>query len=157
MPSVNPGPATNGIANSVATFTPTNTQTNSSPSDANALRLLGVAKAVPLGVAGDPATIFVVNSSKWTPTTVVTSNGLISGASGDIHLSTVGIYTAAAAGGTAVLTTAALTGQTSSAFTYVRASTTTSAVFTAQALYVHVVTTTAGGTTDVYLYGYDLS
>lgn len=157
MPSVNPGPATNGFANSLNSLIPVNTQQSSDPVFKDGIRLLGVAKAVSLNAAGDPVIMNIVNSSSWVPATVITANGLISGATGDIHLGTVGLYTAAAGGGTAVLTTAALTGQTVSTFAYVRASTTTSTTFTQKQLYVNVGTAVANGTTDVYLYGYDLS
>ena len=60
----------------------------------------------------------------------------------------------------AVLTTAALTGQTTNAFAYVRAATAVAArvtVGSGATLYVNVGTTVATGTVDIYLYGYNAS
>jgi hypothetical protein len=68
---------------------------------------------------------------------------------------TVGIYTQPGAAGTAVLTTAALTGQTTNAFAYVRAATAVAAQVTSTGtLYANIGTTVATGTVDLFLYGY---
>jgi len=139
----NPGPAT--------------TQTVNYPvvSSQQALVLIGVVKGLSVAAAGD--TLMPVQSgiTSFVPTVVVTTNANVTMAT-----ATVGIYTAAAQAGTAVLTTAALTGQTTNAFAYVRAATAAAAqvtVGTASSLYVNVVTTVATGTVDIYLYGYNVS
>jgi hypothetical protein len=157
MSNVNPGPAVNGIANTMGTLMPQNTGTFPVTPDLNGYRCLGTARAVPLGVAGDPSVIPIINSSVYVPAIIVTTNGLISGATGNVASATLGVYTAVGGAGTAVLTTAALTGQTVNTFAYVRATTDTSTTLTAQNLFVHIVTTVTNGTTDVFLYGYDLS
>lgn len=91
----------------------------------------------------------------FVPTVVVTTNANVTMAT-----ATVGVYTAPAQGGTAVLTTAALTGQTTNAFAYVRAATAAAAqvaVPSGVSLYVNVGTTVATGTVDIYVYGYNVS
>jgi hypothetical protein len=67
------------------------------------------------------------------------------------------IYTAPAAGGTAVKTAYALTGNTTAAKTVVTAATSTDAI---TGLNLYVRNTTAQGaaaTADVFIYGYDLT
>ena len=136
----NPGPATTISAN---------TQNVSSQ---QALRVIGYVKGLSVAAAGDTP-MKIIMSANFVPTTVVTVNANVTMAT-----ATVGIYTAPAQGGTAVLTTAALTGQTTSTFAYVRAATAAAAQVTAGTqLYVNVGTTVATGTVDIYLYGYDVS
>jgi hypothetical protein len=111
-------------------------------------------KGCPVSLAGDILMPLDGAITTFVPTTVVTTNANVTMAT-----ATVGIYTAAAQGGTAVLTTAALTGQVSNAFAYVRAATAAAAqvsVGTAQALYINIGTTVATGVVDVYLYGYNV-
>jgi hypothetical protein len=58
------------------------------------------------------------------------------------------------------VTTAALTGQTTTAFAYVRAATAVAAQVTAATsgvLYANIGTTVASATVDLYLYGYNVS
>jgi hypothetical protein len=141
----NPGPSTTVTAN----YVPVNSQ--------QALILIGLVKGLNLGAAGDTPMLTLGPISNFVATTVVTTNsaGVV-----DVHLGTVGIYTAPAQGGTAVLTTAALTGQTTNAFAYVRAATSVAAqvILGSEApLYVNVGTTVAGATCDIYLYGYNVS
>jgi hypothetical protein len=137
----NPGPATTVTSNS------------QNPSTQQALRLIAVLKGLSVSAAGDTVLPLVVGSNPFVPTVVVTTNANVTMAT-----ATVGIYTAPAAGGTAVLTTAALTGQTTTAFAYVRAATAAAAMVTpGSVLYANVGTTVAGGTVDLYLYGYDVS
>lgn len=151
MPSVNNGPAALITQQSVAALTPQNANL-AFPQAGQAIRLLAVAKGLSVNAVGDPALIPVINASRWVPTTVVTANANVTMAT-----ATVGLYTAAAAGGNAILTTAALTGQTTNGFVYVRAATAITAAQTAQYLYVNVGVAVATGTVDLYLYGYDLS
>lgn len=153
MPSVNNGPAVLTTQQNVAAMTPQNANM-AFPQAGLALRLLGVVKGLSVNAVGDPAVMSIINASRWVPATVITSNANVTMAT-----ATVGLYTAAAAGGTAILTTAALTGQTTNAFVYIRAATAgaLSAAQTAQTLYVNVGVAVAGGTVDIALYGYDLS
>ena len=128
------------------------TTVNQQPvNNSQALVLIGVLKGLSVAAAGDVAFPTVGPIGSFVPTTVVTTNANVTMAT-----ATVGIYTAPAAGGTAVLTTAALTGQTTNAFAYVRAATAAAAnvVPVSSQLYANIGTTVAGGTVDLYLYGY---
>lgn len=156
MPSVNPGPAINGLPNTVAGFTPVNTQTNSTPVGTNALRLLAVARSVNLGTTGD--TIMpIINASAWAPATVVVANGQVSGVQGSIATASIGIFTAANSGGTALKTQAALASNTAAGSSIVAASAVVNLAYTGQNVYVNCGTALANATCDVFLYGYDQS
>lgn len=139
----NPGPAT--------------TVTTNYPviSSQQALVLIGVVKGLSVAAAGD--TVMQVQSgiTAFVPTVVVNTNANVTQAT-----ATVGIYTQPAQQGTAVLTTAALTGVTTNAFAYVRAATAAAAqvsVPSGGSLYVNVGTTVAGATNDIYIFGYNVS
>lgn len=141
----NPGPAISNFANAVL-------------DQQNALRLVAFAKGVNLSAAGDTP-MNVVTPSLWSGYVVITCNS--NSAVPNVAAATVGVYSAVSQGGTAVLTTAALTGQTTSVFVYNRAATSTNAALTTPNLYVNVGSTVAavGGvnaTTDVLVYGYDV-
>jgi len=139
----NPGPAT--------TVT-TNYQNLASN---QALVLIAQYKGLPCTAAGDFVMPVLSGMTSFVPTTVVTTNATITMAA-----ATVGIYTAVGQGGTAVLTTAALTGQTSTAFAYVRAATAAAAMITVGTegnLYVNIGTTVASSAVDLYVYGYNVS
>ena len=119
-----------------------------------ALRVIANVKGLSVGKLGDTA-IPVIDTAYYVPTSVIITN-----ASVDVHSVALGVYTAtggAGGSGSAVLSTAALTSNTSSAYATVSAATSTSATLTAQTLYVNQTTATAAGTVDVYIYGYDLS
>ena len=152
MAFTNPGPSVNVSPQNVNVLTPANANQGANPQGGNAIRLLGVIKGLSVAAVGDPAVMQIINATRWVATTVVTSNANVTMAT-----ATVGLYTAAAAGGTAVLTVAALTGQTTNGFVYVRAATALTAAQTAQSLFVNVGVAVATGTVDLYLYGYDLS
>lgn len=132
---------------------PNSTTTNSSQNvtTVQALRLLAVLKGLSVAAAGDTA-FQIIAAGTWVAREIVTANANVTMAT-----ATVGVYTAPAQGGTAVLTTAALTGQTTTTFVYDRAATSLTASLTAQTLYANVGTTVATGTVDLYVYGYDLS
>ncbi len=136
----NPGPATTVTANAQ----PVNTQ--------QCVRLIAAYKALPVSQAGDIAIPLIGNVSTFVPTQVMTTNANVSMAT-----ATVGLYTAPAQGGTAILTTAALTGQTTTAFAFVRAATAAAANVTTNGsvIYANIGTTVATGTVDIYLYGFD--
>jgi hypothetical protein len=141
----NPGPA------SVQTAHPQNVLGN------QANRLLARVRGVSLGASGDTA-VPIINSQSWVPTTVVISNANNNGANVDVSLVQVGVYPAAAKAGTAVLTAAALTGQTTAAYATVSTSSNPNTAQTGQTLYVNVGgTPVAGAVADVSIYGYDLS
>lgn len=119
----------------------------------NAYRLVAFAKSVNLAAAGDtPMTVITPND--FVPATIVTVNS--PGSAADVHTATVGVYTQPAQGGSTVHATAALTGQTSATFAYVRATSVANAIIGTTTLYVNVGTTIASGLTDVLVYGYDV-
>lgn len=134
---------------------PNTTTTALQQSVTNDQGLVLIAKVLGLnvGTAGDTQMTLAGPFTRFVPTTVVTTNS--SGTTVSIATATVGIYTQPVQGGTAVLTTAALTGQTTAAFAYVRAATAAAAqVTTSGALYANVGTVVAGGITDLFVYGY---
>ncbi len=107
-------------------------------------------KGLSVSAAGDTVIpLPSLNIGAIVPTTVVTTN---STGTVNVAAATVGIYTLPAQQGTAILTTAALTGQTTNAFAYVRAATAVAAqVPVSGVLYANVGTTVAGGVIDLYL------
>lgn len=139
----NPGPA------SVQTIHPSNLATN------QAIRLLAFANGVPISATGDSiVTLPVFNTSAYNIQNVAITN-----ANKDVSGGALAIWTAPAGTGTEVVTNASLTSNTSSA--YVTNSTvvagTKAANLSAQTLYVKVGTAVAGGTVDIFVYGYDFS
>jgi hypothetical protein len=157
MPSVNPGPASTSNANSVAVVTPVNTQQNSNPQGSNALRLLGVARGVSGNSTGDAAIMPIINAGSWLPVNMVTSNGQVSGVAGSIATLALGLFTAGAAGGTAIKSNAALGSNSAANSAIVTATTIANLGQTAQNIYINVGTALANSTVDVFLYGYDIS
>lgn len=154
MANVNPGPAVTSTEPSVGVLTRVNLGPSSSTisQGSNALRLLGRITGLSLNATGDAAVLSLINVSRWAPVSIITSN-----ANGDIHLAALGVFTAAAAGGTAVLSNGALTSQTTATYVKVQAATAATTSFTGQTLYVNVGTASAGGTCDLFILGYDLS
>jgi hypothetical protein len=139
----NPGPA------STQTIHPSNLATN------QAVRLLAFASAVPISATGDSiVTIPVFNTSSYNVQFVAITNANV-----DVSGGALAIWTAPAGTGTEIVTNASLTSNTSS--TYVTNSTvvagTKATRLTAQTLYVKVGTAVAGGTVDIFVYGYDFS
>jgi hypothetical protein len=155
MPSVNPGPATTQTPNTVAELVPVNTPTNSAPVGSNGLRLLAVARGISLAQTGDVALMGIINAATWAPATIVTANGQVNGVAGSIATASIGIFTAAAGGGTAIKAQAALGSNSAAGSSIAAASATVILAFTAQTLYVNVGTALAGATVDVFVYGYD--
>lgn len=152
MPNL--GPATLVTQQSVSVVTPVSTPNNPVVQGAQALRLIAVAKGVNANALGDTA-MQVINATNWTATTVVLSNASIS-----LTTAAAGIFTAVAAGGTAVRTNAALNALTASTVTNAAAATAAAIALntTAQTIYFNVATAQgAAATLDVYVYGYDLS
>jgi len=139
----NPGPA------SVQTIHPSNLATN------QAIRLLAFANSVPISATGDSiVTLPVFNTSAYNIQNVAITN-----ANKDVSGGALAIWTAPAGTGNEVVTNASLTSNTSSA--YVTNATvvagTKAANLSAQTLYVKVGTAVAGGTVDIFVYGYDFS
>ena len=139
----NPGPA------SVQTIHPSNLATN------QAIRLLAFASSVPISATGDSiVTLPVFNTSAYNIQNVAITN-----ANKDVSGGALAIWTAPAGSGNEVVTNASLTSNTSSA--YVTNSTvvagTKAANLSAQTLYIKVGTAVAGGTVDIFVYGYDFS
>ena len=139
----NPGPA------STQTIHPSNLATN------QAIRLLAYASAVPISQTGDAAvTLPINNTSSYNVQNVAITNANV-----DVSGGALAIWTAPAGTGTEIVTNASLTSNTSS--TYVTNATVVSGTkatrLTAQTLYVKVGTAVAGGTVDIFVYGYDFS
>lgn len=153
----NLGPSTSVTSNSVAVLTPVSAVTNPGPQGAQALRLLGVAKGVSGIATGDAAVMQIINSSTWVPTVMITTNSLLAGVSGSVATLAIGLFTAAAAGGTAIKSNAALSSNTAATAAIVTATTVVAVAQTSQQVYVNVGTALATSSIDVYLYGYDLS
>lgn len=139
----NPGPA------STSTIHPSNLATN------QAIRLLASASAVPLSFTGDATVTLQINNT----TSYAVTNVAITNANKDVSAGYLAIWTGPAGTGTEIVTNAALTSNTGA--TYVTNSTVVSATknvnLSAQTLYVKVGTAVAGGTVDIFVYGYDFS
>lgn len=157
MPSVNPGPALTQTPNSVAEMTPVNTQVNPVVQGANGYRLLGVARSVNLAFTGDAAVMPIINSGSYAPALIVTSNGQVSGVAGSIAAAAIGVFTAAAAGGSAIKANATLANNSAAGSAIALATTIANLAFTGQQLFINVGTALANATVDVFLYGYDVT
>jgi len=157
MPSVNPGPAQTNNPNTLLQTVPVNTQTNSTPIGANDQRLIVAFRGVSLNSTGDAGAVGVINMGTWAAATVIVTNGLVSGVSATVAAASVGIFTAAAGGGSAVRAQGVLTGQTSSTVVTVAASPLAAVAQTAQTLYLNVGTALANATVDIFVIGYDLT
>ena len=120
-----------------------------------AIRLIAYATSVSLNATGDATvTLPVINTSSYNITNVVITN-----ANKDVSAGYLAIWTQPAGAGTEIVTNAALTSNTSSAFvtksTVVTA--TGTANLSAQTFYVKVGTAVAGGTVDIFVYGTDFT
>lgn len=158
MANVNPGPAVTSTPSQLAVLTPVNTLGPTVPGQGgNAYRLLAVARGVSGNGVGDAAVLNIINSSSWAPALIVTANGQVNGVPGSIATLALGVFTAAAAGGTAIKASAALTNNSAAGSAIVLATTVVTPAQTVQTLFVNVGTALAGSTVDIFLYGYDLS
>ena len=159
----NPGPATTVTSNTQATFAPIQTpivNTQAGPTQGlNGFRLLAVARGVSLATLGDAAIMPVINSLSFSVFQVVVTNAQLAGVSGSIATAAFGVFTAAAAAGTAIVANAASAANTSA--TVVRqaaiASTATVNAVTNPNLFLNVGTALATATCDVFVYGFDVS
>jgi hypothetical protein len=135
----NPGPAVTSSAH------PQLVGTN------QALRLLAVYQGVNANVTGDTV-LPIINSTTYSVKNVVFTNASIS-----LTTALAGVFTAPAAGGTAIVANAALSALTGPTVVSERTVASTAAQ-TGQNLYVNVGTAQgAAATFDVYVYGYDLT
>ena len=138
----NPGAA------SSTTIHPSQLSTN------QAIRLLAYGANVSINTTGDVAVLSINNSSSFAVTNV-----LITNANKDVSAGYLALWTGLAGTGTEIVTNAALTSNTSSA--YVTRSTVVSGTLTTnlstQNIYVKVGTAVSGGTVNIYVYGYDFS
>jgi hypothetical protein len=155
MPNL--GPSTTVTSNAVAVLTPVSTVTNPGPQGAQALRLLGVAKGVSGAAVGDAAVMQIINASTWLPVSMITANSQLAGVAGSVATLAIGLFTAAAAGGTAIKSNAALASNTAGTAGVVTATTVTAVTQTSQQVFINVGTALATSSVDVYLFGYDLS
>jgi hypothetical protein len=139
----NPGPS------STTTIHPSNLATN------QAIRLLAYASGVPISQTGDASVTLPINNT----TSYSVQNVAITNANKDVSSGALAIWTLPAGAGTEIVSNAALTGNTSSAFVTnsTVVSTTKTANISAQTLYVKVGTAVSGGTVDIFVYGYDFS
>ena len=140
----NPGPAT------TSTVHPSNLNSQ------QALRVLAVQKGVSTASLADTA-VQINNSALYVPVSVVVANANNAGATQSVASVNLGVYTAPAKGGSAVLTAAALTSQTTPTYVTISAATNPNTALSAQTVYVNISSATATATVDVYIYGYDLS
>jgi hypothetical protein len=120
-----------------------------------AIRLIAYATSVSINATGDAAiTLPVINTTSYNITNVIITN-----ANKDVSAGYLAIWTQPAGAGTEIVTNAALTSNTSSAFvtksTVVSATGTTN--LSAQTFYVKVGTAVAGGTVDIFVYGTDFT
>ena len=139
MATINPGAA------QTTSNHPSNLATN------QALRLIASAQTVNLNSVGDTLANILVAGRVSVQSIIVTN------ASVDLTTAQLAIYTAPAAGGTAVKTAYTLTGNTTATKAVVTAATSTDAI---TGLNLYVRNTTAQGaaaTADVFIYGYDLT
>lgn len=140
----NPGPAI------------TSTTHPSNLNSQQALRVLAVLKGVSTAAAADFA-VQINNSALYVPVSVVVANANNAGATQSVASVNLGVYTAPAKNGSAVLTAAALTSQTTPSYVTISAATNPNTALSAQTVYVNISTAFATATVDVYVYGYDLS
>ena len=136
----NPGPST------TVTIHPSNLATN------QAIRLLAVVTGVNVNATGDQAVLPIQNATSYSVSNVVFTNASVS-----LSSAAAGLFTASTAGGTAIVSNAALSALSASTVVSQRTVATT-ALQTAQTLYLNVGTAQgAAATMDVYVYGYDFS
>lgn len=143
--------------NTVAGLIPVNTSQKPVEVLTNALRLIAVARGVNLAQTGDTP-MPVINTALFAPATVVIANGQVSGVPGSVATAQLGVFTAAAAGGTALRGAGALTNNSAAGSSIVAASAVVNLAYTVAAvpnLYVNVSTALANATCDVFVYGYD--
>lgn len=153
----NPGPAVTANANSVATLTPVNTQTNSNPQEGNQLRVLAAGRGLSVNSTGDIGVLPVINSSRWNVQAVIASNMTVNAGTSVA----IGVYTGALQVGTTIVSPVILSGLVAfggATVAYRPTVVNVSFVGTGQNIYVNCQTTAGTACTlDVFVLGYDLS
>jgi hypothetical protein len=135
----NPGPAITVGSNSQVTFA------------CQQRRLLGYALGVNANLVADTV-IPIINSSAWSVDVITYTN-----ASTSLTTAVAGVYSAPAAGGTTIVTAAALSGATASNVV-VKPTIASTTVQTGDYIYFRITTAQgAAATVDVYIWGYDFS
>lgn len=151
MPSVNPGPAVTQTPQDTAVQAPVNTNIKPVVQGSFALRLLAVFRGIDANAVADTE-LPIINTNRYSVFQVVFTNASIS-----LTTATGGVFTLPAAGGTAIVATAALSALTGPTIVSQRTVAATG-VQTVQKLYARVaVAQGAAATFDAYVYGYDFS
>jgi hypothetical protein len=153
----NPGPSTTQTANSVATLTPVNSQTNSNPQEANQLRALAIGRGISVNSTGDVAVLPVINSSRWNVQAVVASNMTVNaGTSVAIAICSAPLGAAVTIVAPQILSGLVAFGGATVGYRFTVQN--VSFVGTGQNIYVNCQTTAGTACTlDVFVLGYDLS
>lgn len=154
--SINPGPAVTNTPTTQAVLAGKNTNPATGNQytpyqGQNAFRLLAGAQGVNMNALGDTV-LPIINASAWSIFQVVMTNASIS-----LTTAAAGLFTAPAAGGTAIVANAALTALTGPTIVSQRtvASTTRQ---TGSNVYFNIATAQgAAATAEVYVFGFDLS
>jgi hypothetical protein len=110
MASINPGPAQTQTANTEAVLANNRTTVSSAAWASNTLRLLAVAKAIPITATGDIAVVPIINSTSFIVSAVYFTNPV----GGSAAALTVSLNGGPGVTGTSVVASAALTGLTAS-------------------------------------------
>lgn len=157
MANTNLGPAVTGSANSVATLTPVNTQTNSNPQEANQIRVLASGRGLSVNSKGDIGVLPVVNSTLWNVQSVVVSNMTVNaGTSVAIAICSAPLGAAVTIVAPVILSSLVAFGGATVAYRPVVQN--VSFAGTGQNIYVNCQTTAGTACTiDVFVLGYDLS
>ena len=155
MPSVNPGPASTSNSNSVAALSVAQGGGQPFPQEQNQIRLLAAAKGVDCSLAGDRAVTKIINSQRWAATAVQIVGTV--GATQTPTAAYLGVCTSPNKGAAfTILANAVMTNVSAVQLQYAASANTTN-VTTDQTVYINVGTTTASGTVDVLVYGYDMT
>ncbi len=117
-----------------------------------AIRLLAKIKGLNVFAAATETAVPVIAATTWSVKDVVFSNG-----SAAMSIAAVGVFTGPGSTGTAILASTLLTTMTTAATNIQDVAPSTTAMQTAQTLYIRNITAAAAAATvDVFVYGYDL-
>lgn len=161
MATTNPGPAVTGNANSVATLTPVNTQTNSNPQESNQIRVLAEGRGLNVNTTGDIGVLPVINSNRWNVQAVVATaaaGGVFPNAGTSVAIAVCSAALGAAVTIVAPQILSGLVAYGGATVAYRFTVQNVSFVGTGQNIYVSCQTTAGTACTlDVFVLGYDLS
>jgi hypothetical protein len=157
MSGINNGPAITNTANTVATLTPVNTQTNSNPQEGGQIRALAQGKGLNVNVLGDIGVLPVINSTRWNVQSVLVSN-VTNGAGTSVAVAVCSAPLGAAVTIVAPVVLSSLVGFGGATVAYRPVVQNVSFVGSGQTIYVSCQTTAGTACTlDVLILGYDLS